>query len=239
MGSNLEAPVLKSEDAHVWQFQTDISADQCAGFRNLLSKEENARADRFVFESDRLRFIGSHGRLRMILGSYCSTDPKELVFATGSHGKPFLMEPSVPIQFNLSHSGNLAAIVVTSNIRCGIDIEKIRPEVSDRAIAERFFCKRENEWLQCLPEAQRIQGFYRLWSVKESILKADGKGLSIPLSDIDTSDVLSRNSSVVALSGGNPRLSLWVEEVPADEGYTCALAVEGAAPKIRVLQGCS
>jgi 4'-phosphopantetheinyl transferase len=226
----------ESNDAVVCIFSTNVSIDQCGNLRRVLSSVEITRADRFVFEADRVRFVASHGMLRMKLAAYCRTRPELLVFGTGSHGKPFLLEPSIPIQFNLSHSGELAAIVITPNMRCGIDIEKIRHEISDQAIAERFFCKRENEWLRCLPENQRIQGFYRLWSVKESILKADGKGLSIPLSDIDTSEMLSRKSSVVSLPGGNPQLSLWVEEVAVDEGYTCALAVEGAAPKIRIQQ---
>ncbi len=80
------------------------------------------------------------------------------MFGEGSHGKPFLLEPSLPIQFNLSHSGTRAALVVTRNIRCGIDIEQVRSEISDQDIAERFFCARENEWLQSLPEDQRIRG---------------------------------------------------------------------------------
>jgi 4'-phosphopantetheinyl transferase len=125
---------------------------------------------------------------------------------------------------------------VALNVRCGIDIEKIRSEISDQAIAERFFCSRENDWLQSLPGDQRIQGFFRLWSVKESILKADGKGLSIPLADVDTSNVLARTSSNVSLPDGGRMLSLWVGELHATEGYTAALAVEGTAPRIQIFQ---
>ena len=158
------------------------------------------------------------------------------MFGEGTHGKPFLLEPSLPIQFNLSHSGTRAALVVTLNVRCGIDIEQVRSEISDQDIAERFFCARENEWLQSLPEDQRIRGFFRLWSVKESILKADGKGLSIPLSDVDTSNVLDRTSPNVSLPNGGRLLSLWVGELHATEGYTAALAVEGKAPRVRIFQ---
>jgi len=210
--------------------------DRCAEFRTILSADECARADRFVFESDRIRFIASHGGLRLKLAAYCATRPETLMFGVGSHGKPFLLEPPIPIQFNLSHSGTRAALVVTLNMRCGIDIEKVRPEVSDQAIAERFFCARENDWLQSLPEDQRIQGFFRLWSVKESILKADGKGLSIPLADVDTSNVLARTSSNVSLPDGGRMLSFWVGELHAPEGYTAALAVEGTAPRVHIFQ---
>src|SRR3954467_4192670 len=205
-------PILEANDAHVWMFGTEISSNQFAEFRELLSKDEITRADRFVFEPDRMRFVASHGRLRMILGAYCATHPKDLVFDSGSHGKPYLGKPSLPVQFNLSHSGLRAALVVTRTMRCGIDIEHVRSEISDQAIAVRFFCARENEWLQSLPSDQRILGFFRLWSVKESILKADGKGMSIPLADVDTSNILSRTSQYVSLPNGDRELSLCVGE---------------------------
>ena len=231
-----DAPTLEANDAHVWMFRTEISSNQFAEFRNLLSKDENARADRFVFEPDRMRFVASHGRLRMILGAYSATHPRDLVFDSGTHGKPFLQKPSLPVQFNLSHSGMRGALVVTGSQRCGIDIEQVRPEISDQAIAARFFCSRENDWLQSLPADQRIQGFFRLWSVKESILKADGKGMSIPLADIDTSNILARTSSRISLPDGGGQLSLWVGELHASEGYTAALAVEGSAPGVRIIE---
>jgi|SRR6185295_14495401 len=230
-------PELGPKDAHVWIFSTDASMDECAEFRELLSPEEKARADRFVFDSDRVRFTASHGLLRVQLGAYCGRRPEDLVFGVGSHGKPLLIEPAAPVQFNLSHSGSRAALVVTANIRCGVDIEKLRAEVSDRAVAERFFCRRENEWLQSLPATQRTRGFFRLWAVKEAILKADGKGMSIPLASVDTTNVLNGVSSSVSLPDGDGRvLSLWVGELNVADGYASALAVEGVLPGVHILQ---
>jgi 4'-phosphopantetheinyl transferase len=229
-------PILETNDAHVWMFGTEISSNPFEEFRNVLSKDEIARADRFVFDPDRMGFVASHGRLRRILGAYCETHPRDLVFDSGPHGKPFLQTPSIPVQFNLSHSGLRAALVVTRNMRCGIDIEHVRSEISDQAIAARFFCARENEWLQSLPSDQRILGFFRLWSVKESILKADGKGMSIPLADVDTSNILARTSPHVSLPNDEGGLSLWVGELHATEGYTAAVAVEGSAPRVRIIE---
>jgi 4'-phosphopantetheinyl transferase len=225
-----------SNEAHVWMFSTEISAARFAEFRNLLSKDENGRADRFRFESDRVRFVASHGGMRTIIGSYCTTRPQDLVFGSGAHGKPFLKTPSVPLQFNLSHSGIRAALAVTRNMRCGIDIEKVRSQISDQALAERFFCERENEWLRSLPAEQRIQGFFRLWSVKESILKAVGKGLSVSLSKVDASSVLAGTSSNVSFEDEGGLISLSVGELHTTEGYTAALAVEGRPPEVRVIE---
>ena len=231
-----EVPDLEENQAHVWMFGTEISTEQLEEFRNLLSIDEKVRADRFKFESDRVRFVASHGWLRTMLGSYCGIHPQELVFASGAHGKPFLKSSSMPIQFNLSHSGIRAALVVTRNMRCGIDIEQVRSEISEQAIAERFFCARENQWLQSLPTEQRNLGFFRLWSVKESILKAEGKGLSIPLSAIDASGVLAGTSATVSFWDENRLFSVRVGELHAIQRYTAALAVEGSTPGFQIIE---
>ena len=231
-----EAPHLEASQVHVWIFSTEISAERFSEFRNFLSKDEIVRAERFKFEADRVRFVASHGALRKILGSYCAAHAQDLVFGLGNHGKPFLTSPILPVQFNLSHSGTRAAIAVTRNTRCGIDIEKVRAQISDQAIAERFFCAREIEWLQSLPAERRSPGFFRLWSVKESILKAVGSGMSIPLSKVDASPVLEGSSSSLSIEDGGELISLWVAELQSIEGYTAALAVEGNRPEVRIIE---
>ena len=211
--------------------------DVCRRYRELLSPDERARADSFTFESDRIRFTASRGTLRMRLGAWCDTHPENLVFGVGSHGKPSLLAPAIPIQFNVSHSASRAVIAATPSRRCGVDIEKVRPGVSDQDIADGFFCMRENEWLRSLPASERLYGFFRMWVVKEAILKAHGNGLSIPLAEIDTTNVLDGKSSIVSIPDGENRiLSLWVAEFDLTDGYTTALAVEGNAPKVMIFQ---
>jgi 4'-phosphopantetheinyl transferase len=230
-------PFTSPNEVHVWVFPTDISSERYDEYRKILSRQELERADRFVFDDDRVRFIASHGMLRTRLAVYCGAQPEALVFSAGSHGKPVLLESAVPIQFNLSHSGSRAAIAVTSGLRCGVDIEKIRSEVSDQAIAQRFFCTLEIEWLRSLSATQRVHGFFRLWAVKEAILKAVGKGLSIPLSDVDTTQVINGASSCVSLPREEGRdLTFWVGELNAADGYTSAVAVEGHSSDVRIMR---
>jgi 4'-phosphopantetheinyl transferase len=225
---------LEQDSAHVWIFSTDRTRAECNALRATLSPEENARADRFMFEGDRSRFIVAHAVLRVQLATYSGTRPEALVFSLGPQGKPFILEPSVPIQFNLSHSGSRAAIVVTLHLQCGIDIQETR-SVSHEDIAERFFCEREQAWLESLPEENRQEGFFRLWSTKEAILKAGGNGFSTPLNAVDTTNVLNGISPYVSLNDEDGRgLSLWVRELDTTPGYSMALAVEGRAPNIRL-----
>lgn len=97
--------------------------------------------------------------------------------ALTEYGKPYL--PQVPgFHFSLSHSGNMALCAV-SDMEIGCDIEV--PRGFDPAIARRFFHPAEKEWLFSQPEAEQSSAFFRLWTGKESFMKALGLGLSLPL----------------------------------------------------------
>lgn len=90
-------------------------------------------------------------------------------------GKPFIQSGS-DLQFNLSHSGNMA-ICSISNCNVGCDIEIIKsPSLN---IAKRFFSPKENEILNSNPAPdEKEKLFFRIWTMKESFVKCTGKGLS-------------------------------------------------------------
>ena len=97
--------------------------------------------------------------------------------ALSEYGKPYL--PQLPdFHFSLSHSGNMALCAV-SPVPVGCDIEL--PHKFDPAIARRFFHKTECDWLFSQPEAEQRDAFFRLWTCKESFIKALGLGLFQPL----------------------------------------------------------
>ena len=97
--------------------------------------------------------------------------------ALTEYGKPCL--PQLPdFHFSLSHSGNMALCAV-SDEEVGCDIEL--PRGFDPNLARRFFHPAEQEWLFSQPEAEQSTGFFRLWTCKESFMKALGLGLSLPL----------------------------------------------------------
>ena len=79
--------------------------------------------------------------------------------------------------FNISHSGDYAVLALSDG-RVGIDVEKIRPV--DFKIAEACFHGKELESFNFDPD-KRPENFYRLWTLKESFIKAVGQGLSYPL----------------------------------------------------------
>lgn len=107
--------------------------------------------------------------------------PTDAVIARDRRGKPFLS--AYPHRhFSLSHSGSYA-VCAMADAPIGIDIQEQRP-VAVLPLAERFFAPSEVALLRSLPEVERERAFYRLWTAKESILKADGVGLAGGLSRV-------------------------------------------------------
>lgn len=98
-------------------------------------------------------------------------------FAFKPEGKPYL--PGRPdVRFSLSHSGELV-LCALSDGEIGCDVERPRP--FDPALVRRFFHESEQRWLFSLPEGEQSAAFLRLWTLKESYLKALGLGLALPL----------------------------------------------------------
>jgi len=163
-------------EIHVWYRSLSISSGEKEHMLTLLDPSERERAARFHFERDRDAYIASHGWLRMLLGRYLQADPQSIHFILGKHGKPAI--PAAPIQFNLSHSGALAACAVTRGSEVGIDIELIRPMPDLEDIARRFFYPGDCSELLELGEEARASAFFRYWTRTEAYVKALGIGLS-------------------------------------------------------------
>lgn len=91
---------------------------------------------------------------------------------------PVLVGPNAEhINFSLSHSGNAVCCVVTLDCQLGLDIERPRRR-KYIDIAEVYFAPAETEQLARLPVGEQEAEFYRLWTLKESLLKARGGNLS-------------------------------------------------------------
>ncbi len=113
-------------------------------FSSLLSTEEMVRAERFRFLEHRQRFILSRGILRQILSQYLHQPAESISFTIGEQGKPYLQDNPISLQFNLSHSADIAVYAFTLGNEIGVDIEKVDSEVNF-AVADRFFSESENQ----------------------------------------------------------------------------------------------
>lgn len=210
-------------NVHLWQARLDQSRDCVERLVGYLSAEDIAHAAQFQFERDRDRFIVAHAALRTILGTYLHQPAASIVVSRNIWGKPGLARAhrNNSLDFNLSHSRDVALIALALNKRVGVDVEYLRGDLPIDELSNTFFSPKERKILAALPLEARIVAFFRCWCRKEAYLKARGVGLNVPL---DSFDVLA---DVV---GADPRTLVvgWsFLEPDIGPNYACTVAGEG------------
>jgi 4'-phosphopantetheinyl transferase len=214
---------LLLNDVHIWRINLNSDELQLQFYRETLSSDEIARAERFYFPEHRQRFMAGRGTLRTILGQYLDIAPKQVEFEYQPRGKPLLAAKFADkgLLFNLSHSQDLALLGISYQHQIGVDLEYIRTMSDLEGLAKRFFSAREYEYLRLLSPAQQQQIFFRYWTCKEAYLKATGDGL-VQLEEIEID--LTPNQPSKLLVSGDWSLS---ELTPADN-FAAAVVVAGS-----------
>jgi 4'-phosphopantetheinyl transferase len=225
----LDFPVLPHDEIHLWHQSLTWGFAFIESCSDLLSPDELQRAGRFRFVHDREEFIVCRGTLRILLGYYLNLPPKGLLLGYSEFGRPSLAAnpPERDLEFNVSHSGDLALLAFASGRKIGIDVERVRRNFGTSEIAERFFSEAERAALRELPHEQRRQAFFRCWTRKEAFIKALGEGLSHPLDQFDVSLAPATPAALLATrpdAQEAKRWMLWDIRVPND--YAAALAAE-------------
>jgi 4'-phosphopantetheinyl transferase len=227
-----ECPEMKLRDSevHLWLASLHLEASRVDALRLILSKNEIRKAAQFRFKEDCNQFIVARGMLRTILGHYISVPPEELDFLYGSRGKPTLASQfsKEKVQFNMSHSHNLALYIITRNRQVGVDLEFVQtiPEVNQ--LVKRFFCTQEQAAFRALSPEERQEAFFRYWTCKEAYIKARGEGFALAPDQFGVS-ISPGNPTKLLVRSENPNeVSRWsfCELQPAP-GYIAAFAVEG------------
>jgi phosphopantetheinyl transferase len=98
--------------------------------------------------------------------------------ALNRFGKPFI--PSHRAFFNISHSGAMIICAASEQGEIGIDVEEIK--AVDWIQYKDCFSMMEWRNISFANDSNRL--LLELWTKKESLLKADGRGLQVPLTDV-------------------------------------------------------
>jgi 4'-phosphopantetheinyl transferase len=142
----------------------------------LLNQEEKNRANHFLKEEDKKKYIISHAYLRLLLTKYYPTiKPFEWEFLKNEYGKPSLSKKhNIKLFFNLSHTHSYMAIIVNKSYKCGIDIEEDKNISIDDNMINMVLSENEKK-IYYYEKDKAI--FYLFWTLKEAYLKALGMGL--------------------------------------------------------------
>ncbi len=139
---------------------------------------------------------------RRLLGGD-AVPPESICFELAAHGKPSVTSPPEAAQpFNVAHTDGMVVCGVGHDPDCllGVDVERLQRR-TDIDIARRSFSAPEVEFLQGFADEQkRREIFLRIWTLKESYIKAIGTGLQTPLSDFAFEEIESERPRLRRLS---------------------------------------
>jgi len=194
----------------------------------LLDSNEQSRANSFLKEADKYRYIAAHGVLRIFLNEMLGE--KGYTFEKNAYGKPYV--PQASIQFNLSHSGNMILLAFTNNIPIGVDVEQMRDIDKVDLIVKEYLHPNEVKELSACQLHESDQAFFSCWSKKEAVSKALGLGLSFPLNAFSVSSVPLLGNWCLNLPLKYPQSWTLLAFKPFD-GYFAAIAAPKSGLRVR------
>lgn len=202
---------------------TDVAALTDGDFKKIcqsLPEERLKKVEGLANYKDKLLSAAAGYLLQAALTDRGITDPG---FVYGKCGKPYLK--SGEIFFNLSHSGNVAVCAVSTE-EVGVDAQEVKP-VDDKLI-RRICTDREYAFIT-EDKAQIRERFCRVWTVKESLIKCLGRGLSLSPARIE----VELGSGVKAFVDGVACNLYFKEYALAGYRITACSPVDGFTPELR------
>lgn len=169
---------LKEDEYYLFHYSNDCNPDQeiLNYYLNFLPQKFKQEVLRYRKLNDRYNCL--FGKLMVCMGSHilgCNSFEFDKIIKD-NYGKPYVLDSN--LNFNISHSGN-TVVCVFSKQDIGIDIEEIN-EI-DYSLFENVFSSSEFDEIN----SNGLDKFYEFWTKKESVIKAIGKGMSIPLTEIE------------------------------------------------------
>jgi len=199
------------------------SLNDDAHFMELLETvrpERRARVERIRRKEERRRSLCAE---LLLMTALQRRGISEYSVALGTHGKPYLAG-NENLFFNLSHAGEYALCAI-SDVEVGCDIERIDPAIN-LAVADRFFTSEESAWIHAaITREEQVDRFFRLWTLKESLMKATGKGFS--LSPRAFSFAMEQGDAPVLNAPQKEHAHYTFAELRAPDGYRASLCTVG------------
>jgi 4'-phosphopantetheinyl transferase len=152
----------------------------------MLEPHEVEQYRRFMFDQHRQEYLVTRALVRTVLSSYVPRAPEDWRFVRTEHGRPLIAgaasDPETRwLSFNLSNTTGLVACAVARERELGADVEWVDRRGQALEVADRFFSAPELEELRARPVERQLDRFFDYWTLKESYIKAVGKGLTLPL----------------------------------------------------------
>ena len=193
-----------------------------------LNEEERQRRRKFEHAGARRRFVLCRAALRAILSEELRCGNERLTFGELQHGKPFALvaDAPVPISFNVSHSGRHGLIAIAPNGRLGVDVEERTDRRDFDRLIEAAFGSNEQIDLKRERASGKFQLFYKLWTIKEALIKALGTGLSLDPATFEAPSAMRRGATASIYRFTHIPEAKWHVEDLGNEKFAAAIAFD-------------
>ena len=191
-----------------------LSAYQLDMLLYSLPQSMQAYIRKFRFAEDQYRSM--YGRLLLKQALVENNIPLDSInnFSIDQYKRPHLINEH-NFDFNISHSGDIVLCLVDTNAnRIGVDIEeKKKINTTDYLTLWR---SDEVKYLDAVADENQLDRFYQLWTQKEAVIKADGRGMTLPFNEIK----IDQNSKIASV--GEQHWHLY--SLHLDKRYTSHIA---------------
>jgi 4'-phosphopantetheinyl transferase len=196
-----------------------VSIDQWSDLRKEMPTNVKQKIDRYRRWQDRQAVLFGKILLRNCLKDYEYPPECLRLLKVDEWGRLYLDDR---IDFNISHSGGCVVCAASGRAKVGIDIEEIR-EVELDDFTETFSSV---EWRFIVESEEVNRAFFDCWTIKESVLKADGRGLSKSMKDIEI------KGTKASLDGKD-----WIlKKIGIDRRYSCHLSMDMRVSDIAITE---
>lgn len=163
-------------------------------FLNILNKKELEKYKKFINKNDAINYLYSHALLKIFLSKIKKCHYKDLIFFENKYGKPYLKQGPY---FSISHTQGMIGIAI-SNTEIGLDIENINRKIDWKSL-DLMWSKSEKKYLDSINFNYDNKTCYKIWTLKESIVKSLGIGLNLSLHNIVLPIKNINNNKIIAI----------------------------------------
>ncbi|XGW02867.1 hypothetical protein V3C99_014698 [Haemonchus contortus] len=148
-----------------------------------LPNEDVEAQRRFRFRDDSLSCVIGRLIIRQAIHTSCRLPWHAIKIERSQRGKPYLATPDAGLNFNVSHHGDLVVLATSEDEEIGVDVMRIDESRGETAtdhinFMSKLFSDGELKMMRsAATERAKWTAFYRIWCLKEAVLKATGKGL--------------------------------------------------------------
>ena len=193
-----------------------------------LDKQEQDRWARYRYDRPKREFVLCRATLRYLLCSTLGFENKNLSFDTLEHGKPFGLVNGklAPVSFNVSHSGKHGLIAIGPKGMLGIDVEERAARVNFDLMIRTVYGPNEQADFELLGESDRRRLFFKLWTLKESLIKALGTGFSLDPARFEIPRSIRHDAKTEYFRFAHLPNTIWKLENLENDNFAAALAYE-------------